>query len=207
MKKICLIMVVLLYSCTPKKELMYNRYYERNSNRLLLLNKDSTFVIQDFSHFVSNGTIVGKYFLNESGRLCIDSLIERLKLPYLIVHKPQIKDELKVVVNIEEDVYSNINVFIKTDDNEVFLGSLDKKGNTEFIYKMELNDTVKVLFKYDRSIGVSYNANYEVAHTESIGLSKGYNEIKIKFDSYYFDLKTPNEVDKRCFKIRKNRIY
>jgi hypothetical protein len=207
MRVISLIFIVLFCGCITKKGVIYDRYYFKDSNSLLLLKENSVFVIQDFSHFVSNGTVVGKYFLNESGELCIDSLIERLKLPYLIVHKPLINDDLKVVVNIEEDVYSNINVFIRTDDKEVFLGSLDKKGNTEFIYNKEWNDTVRVLFKYDRSIGVSYNSNYEVAHTESIGLSKGYNEIKINFDSYYFDLKTPNEVDKRCFKIRKNIIY
>ncbi|MBB1139944.1 hypothetical protein [Myroides sp. WP-1] len=206
MKKICLIMVVLLYGCTPKKELMYNRYYERNSNRLLLLNKDSTFVLQDYSHFVSNGTVKGNYFLNDKGYLCISNFIERLSLPYSIINHPQKKDELKIIVNIDEDVYSNICVFIKENQKDVFLGSLDQKGINEFTYEKKLSDSIRLLFKYEKK-GLYYNAKYEDASTTSIPISKGYNEIKIKFDSGYFDFKEPKDVDQRCFRIRKNKFY
>jgi len=208
MKKIILILIFLCFSCGIKKSLLYNRYYSNDNSMLIMLNKDSTFILQDkLSLFSSNGTIIGKYFLNEKGNLCIDSLIERLKLPYLIIQKPQNKDEFKIVVNIEEEVYSNINVFVNIGDKEVFLGSLDEKGETEFTYNEELNDMVKVLFKYDKSIGYSSNSNYDTASTEPIFINKGYNEIRMNFNSDYFDLKNLNEINKRCFKIRKNKIY
>lgn len=206
MKQVCLIIFVLLYSCAPKKELMYNRYYERNSNRLLLLEKDSTFVLQDYVHFVSNGSIKGNYFLNEKGYLCISNFFDRLSLPYSINNQSEKKDELKIIVNINEDVYSNICVFIKENQKDVFLGSLDQKGINEFIYEKKVSDSIRLLFKYEKK-GLYYNAKYEDASTASIPISKGYNEIEIQFDSEYFDFKEPKDVDQSCFRIRKNRFY
>lgn len=198
-------LIILCCSCNIKKEITYNRYYSKDNSMLMMLNKDSTFVIQDkMSLFSSNGTILGKYYLNEKGNLCIDDLIERLKLPYLIIQKPQNNDELKIVVNIEEVVFSNIKVFIYTKDNEFFLGSIDKQGETEFSYKGESIESIKVLFKYDKSIGYIYNSNYDTASTESIDIKKGYNEIRMNLNSYFFDLKDTYEIDKRCFKIRRS---
>lgn len=200
-------MIVLLYSCTPKKELIYNRYYERNSNKLLLLYKDSTFVLQDYSHFVSNGTVKGNYFLNDKGYLCINNFIDRLSLPYSIINHSQKKDELKIIVNIDEDVYSNIYVFLKENNNDIFLGSLEQKGINEFSYEKELNDSIRLLFKYDKGKGLHFNSKYEDAFTKLIPIIGGYNEIKIKFDSDYFDLKDSSEVEEICFRIRNNKFY
>jgi len=200
-------MVVLLYSCAPKKELMYNRYYERNSNKLLLLDKDSTFVLQDVSHFVSNGSIMGKYRLNEKGKLCIFELIDRMNLPYAFDEENgQIEDKIVVRTEVSKVTYENIDVYLKKGSIETLLGNL-QEGETSFNYPFDLGDTLQFIFKYERDDGLIVKLKHDVAATKMITIDSLNKKIEINFDIFYFDLKNSNEVEEKCFKIRKNRFY
>lgn len=200
-------MVVLLYSCAPKKELMYNRYYERNSNKLLLLGKDSTFVLQDVSHFVSNGSIMGKYQFNEKGKLCIFELIDRMNLPYAFDEENNhAEDNIFVHTEVNKVTYENIDVYVKKNGIETLLGNL-QEGKKSFKYPFSLGDTLQFVFKYERDESTIVKLKYDVATTKRIVINSLNKKIAIDFDIFYFDLKDVNEVIKRCFKIRKNKIY
>ncbi|MGQ8869521.1 hypothetical protein [Myroides sp. TSA_177.3] len=207
MKRICFIMVVLLYSCTPKKELSYNRYYERNGNKLLLLDKDSTFVLQDVFHFVSNGLIMGKYQLNKKGKLCIYDLIDRMNLPNVFDEaNDQAENNIFVHTEVNKVTYENIDVYVKKNDIETLLGNL-QGGDTSFNYPFGIGDTLQFVFKYERDGGLVVKLKHDVAATKRIVIDSPNKKITIDFDMFYFDLKNSNEVEKKCFTIRKKRFY
>ncbi|WP_413514096.1 hypothetical protein [Myroides odoratus] len=205
MKQIYFVIIVLFCSCISKRELLYNRYYSNDS--IITLNKDSTFRLQDYSRYGSNGSIMGKYYLNEKGKLCIFELIDRMNLPYAFDEEnDQIEDKIVVRTEVSKVTYENIDVYLKKGSIETLLGNL-KEGETSFNYPFDLGDTLQFVFKYERDEGLIVKLKHDVAATKMIIIDSRKRKIKINFDIFYFDLKNSNEVEEKCFKIRKNRFY
>ena len=203
--QIMILVLLVCCSCMSKRELAYTRYY--SGNYLVNVEKDSTFWLQDSWYNISNGSIMGKYRLNEKGKLCLYEFIDRMNFPCTL-NAVNNHEENNIVVHIEDSqlTYENIDVYVKKNSIETLLGHLQGVEQS-FHYPFHIGDTVQVVFKYERKEGLIVLLKHDSAATKMIVIDSPQKKIEIDFDVFYFDLKNRDEVEEKCFKIRKNRFY
>jgi len=173
-----------------------------------MVEKDSTFRLQDSWHNISNGSIMGKYHLNEKGKLCLYELIDRMNFPCTI-HAINDQEEDNIVIRTEDVgqvTYENIDVYVKKNSIETLLGNL-QRGETSFNSPFDLGDTLQFVFKYERDEGLIVRLKHTVAATKRITIDSLNKKIEINFDIFYFDLKNRSKVEEKCFKIKGKRFY